>query len=33
MYHSTRFRVTGTLDGVTSAWTAWERSPVVTFHR
>ena len=33
MYHSVRFRVTGTLDHVTSPWTAWEKSEVVTFHR
>lgn len=32
IYHSVRFRVTGTLDGVTSPWTAWEDSPIVTFH-
>lgn len=31
MYHSVRFRVTGTLDGVTSPWTKWENSDVVSF--
>jgi len=32
MYHSVRFRVTGTLDHVTSPWTAWEDSDMVSFH-
>jgi hypothetical protein len=30
MYHSVRFRVTS--NGVTSPWTAWEDSTVVSFH-
>ena len=30
MYHSVRFRVTS--NGVTSPWTAWEGSTVVSFH-
>jgi hypothetical protein len=30
MYHSVRFRVTS--NGVTSPWTAWEFSTVVSFH-
>ena len=30
MYHSVRFRVTS--NGVTSPWTPWEDSTVVSFH-
>ena len=30
MYHSVRFRVTS--NGVTSPWTAWEFSTVISFH-
>jgi hypothetical protein len=30
MYHSVRFRVTS--NGVTSPWTKWEDSTVVSFH-
>lgn len=30
MYHSVRFRVTS--NGVTSPWTAWEDSAVISFH-
>ena len=31
MYHATAFQVTSD-NGVVSAWTSWENSPVVTFH-
>lgn len=31
MYHAVRFQVTSD-NGVVSAWTSWENSPVVSFH-
>jgi len=31
MYHAVTFQVTSN-NGVVSAWTSWENSPVVSFH-